>query len=356
MTPSVIIPAYNPDEKLVFLVRDILENLPNATIIIVNDASKAECAPIFEQCAQPYGCIVCNHSKNMGKGAALKTGFAKAMGIRQGAGFVTADADGQHSAKDIVRVAHMLEQNPQAIILGTRNFHQEYVPFKSRWGNRVTAFLFEASSGLACSDTQTGLRGISYSLSALCLQTQGERYDYEMNFLLQAAKSKTTFLELPIHTIYIDGNKSSHFHVFRDSFLIYKNLLKFAVSSLSCSAIDILLFALFSQLVFSDTVVGTLGATILARMGSGTANFLINRKWVFEQQGKPKASSVRYAIVFICQIMASWACTSALSLILPTVGAKIIIDFSLFFISYKVQKKFVFAASKTAMAKTEVKI
>lgn len=356
MTPTIIIPAYNPDEKLVFLVHDIVKKLPSATIIVVNDASKPECIPIFQQCANPYDCIICRHSKNMGKGAALKTGIAKAMQIRPNAGFVTADADGQHSAEDIAKVALTLEQNPQSIVLGVRNFSEEQVPFKSRWGNRVTASLFEASSGIACTDTQTGLRGIPNSLGELSLEITGNRYEYEMNFLLEAAKNQVSFIEVPIHTIYIDENKSSHFHVFRDSFLIYKNLLKFAVSSLSCSAIDIMLFAILSQLVFGNSAVGLLGATIIARLGSGITNFLINRRWVFGQQGQTKMSGVRYGILFVGQIIASWALTSALSLLLPTVASKIIVDFGLFFLSYKIQKKFVFSSSKGAVvAKTEVK-
>ncbi len=227
MKPIVIIPAYNPDEKLIDLVVK-LQNM-DMQIIVVNDGSKTECRYIFEALKDNFVCEICTHEKNMGKGAALKTGIRyAAKNYPESCGYVTADADGQHAAKDIFRVADSLEKHPASFVLGTRDFHDKNIPFKSRWGNRITSFVFLLTSGKKCADTQTGLRGIPSEFLNNCLSIPGNNYEYEMNTLLKIAHDGRQFISVPIETIYLDDNKSSHFNPVKDSVRIYTNIVRYS--------------------------------------------------------------------------------------------------------------------------------
>ena len=101
----------------------------------------------------------------MGKGAALKTGIrAAAEYFPNDTGIVTADGDGQHLTKDILRVSEELSENPGSLVLGVRDFSGRNVPWRSRFGNRFTSFFFRITNGVRLSDTQTGLRGFSSTL------------------------------------------------------------------------------------------------------------------------------------------------------------------------------------------------
>ena len=63
---------------------------------------------------------------------------------------------------------------------------------------------------------KTGLRAFSNQDVVFMRQIDGERYEYEINVLLEYAKHNRKICEVPIATIYLDDNKSSHFHAVRD--------------------------------------------------------------------------------------------------------------------------------------------
>ncbi|MDI3537581.1 MAG: hypothetical protein PWP30_2063, partial [Eubacteriaceae bacterium] len=281
MKPIVIIPAYKPDQRFNKLVEELIEK--NFDLVVVDDGSGDDYKLIFKKLQYLKQVELCRHQENRGKGAALKTGIAWALEkYPDTCGVVTADSDGQHKPDDIERIASALEQNGDQLIMGTRDFSGAHVPFKSRWGNRITSFVYFISSGRKCRDTQTGLRGIPAEIAKVALDISGDRYEYEMNFLMKVAKAQYKIKEVPIETVYIDENRSSHFHAVRDSARIYFNILKFSLSSLISAVIDNSLFALFMLTAFTSSSVGILEATILARVISGCVNFLLNKHWVFQ--------------------------------------------------------------------------
>lgn len=223
---ALIIPALKPDERLVQLVKEVRAIAPNLQIVVVDDGSGPACGHLFDQLKFMYDCILCRHPENYGKGAAIKTGIGHMKQRCPGcAGYITADADGQHRPVDILNVAKALGRHPGHLILGTRDFSRKQVPFKSRWGNRITSGVFHLTTGTACPDTQTGLRGIPARYAELALDVPGERFEYEMSFLMAAARQSIPFMEVPIGTIYLDGNRSSHFRPVRDSARIYGIIL-----------------------------------------------------------------------------------------------------------------------------------
>jgi glycosyltransferase involved in cell wall biosynthesis len=346
MKPVVIIPALNPDEKLIALVEDLKKY--NLQTIIINDGSGKEYENIFETVKSGYQCDVCVHAQNMGKGAALKTGMQfAAMTYPDCAGYVTADADGQHSAEDILKMADILEKNPDKFILGTRNFNGDSIPFKSRWGNLITSLAFLLSTGKRCADTQTGLRGIPAMYTDICLAVPGSRYEYEMNLLLEMARKRITFVYEPIETIYLEDNKSSHFNPVKDSFIIYLNIFKFSLSSMISAVADLTMFTIFANLIFGTGAAGLLAATVAARCMSGGLNYTFNKFWVFESKKRGTGEAIKYFILFCCQMMASWLLVSSLSsLPLNLTVIKMIVDVTLFFISYIIQKRYIFQSNE----------
>jgi len=227
MKPVIIIPTLNPDQRLVNLVEKL--NKVDIPIVIINDGSKEECSDIFEILRSRFQCDIFNHARNMGKGAAIKTGIDYVSQVYpESCGYVTADGDGQHAAEDILRVAKALQKNQGSLILGSREFSEKDVPFKSRWGNRITSLVFKLSTGKECPDTQTGLRGIPKEFKGICLSVPGNRFEYEMNMLLKFVGYNIPLMYISIATIYLENNKSSHFNPVKDSIRIYSNILKYS--------------------------------------------------------------------------------------------------------------------------------
>ena len=113
-------------------------------------------------------------------------------------------------------------------MIGSRAFVGE-VPLRSRFGNTVTRGVYHLVSGVKVQDTQTGLRGFDRSLLEWLLSIPGERYEYEMNVLMSAARDKIQIGEVPIETVYEGKNESSHFRPIHDSVKIYKEIFRFAI-------------------------------------------------------------------------------------------------------------------------------
>lgn len=353
MRAVVVIPALNPDERLLALVEQIRRN-GGPLVLLVDDGSGPASAELFEIAQREYGCVVQHHPKNLGKGAALKTGMAMAVQLRPGlAGVVTADADSQHSPEDILRLCAALETGGDALLLGTRDFHAPGVPPKNRWGNRITALVFRLGTGVRLPDTQTGLRGLPAKHLAFLEHVPGSGFEYEMNMLLAALNAHIPLRLLPVATLYSKTEYTTHFHPLRDSARVYgsllKNLVQFALSSLSSSVVDLGLFALFSSVVFGTAPVGILAATVGARLCSGGFNFLLNQRWVFRGGQATWKQAARYFVLFCVQMLLSaWLVSLLSALPVPLALCKIVVDGGLFFLSYYIQHGYIFTGGPQA--------
>lgn len=341
----LLIPSFNPDQKMIPLIEELLGE-GFSRIVVIDDGSDEGCRGIFVE-AKNLGCVVTRHEKNLGKGAALKTGIQTAIDTFGGGNaYVTLDSDGQHLPADVRRVVDTLREHPDSLILGTRDLGLPDVPKKSRFGNEITSVLFKLSTGISCPDTQTGLRGIPSSLEDLALNEDGKRYEYEMNFLLDTA-GKIPFMFVPIQTVYLVKNKASHFSWLKDSILVYRRFLRYAGTSLISAIVDLVLFYLFFLTLPFSWAGLIFSATILARLCSGSINYLLNRYFSFRSKKPISRESLRYFILFICQMMVSAALMSLLSyILLPEMTAKVIVDICLFFVSYFIQKNWVFAKNE----------
>lgn len=223
---TVVLPSLNPDEKLTAVLYELKE-IGFDDIILVNDGSESSRLTYFppddDEC-----CELLTHEVNRGKGAALKTAFACFLSSgRTSAGVVTVDGDHQHKAEDVRRCAEEMLKYPDSVILGVRDFSRHGTPLKSRAGNRLTSFVFRVFCGLRISDTQTGLRAIPRAYLSQLAAVEGERFEYETNMLLEMKRLNIPLRQVPIETVYIEGNASSHFHAVRDSFQIYRLIFRF---------------------------------------------------------------------------------------------------------------------------------
>ena len=218
MKIKIIIPSYNPDDKLIDLVNELIKNNFD-NILIIDDGSKEENKTIYKKI--PKNVKIIYHDKNMGKGIALKTGIKT---IKKEDAFITVDSDGQHKVKDIIKIKNHLEKYD--VVIGKRKFNGKSVPFKSKLGNKLSKIIFKINTGKKCPDTQSGLRGINTKYKDLCLNIDGNRFEYEMNVLEALVNKNIKINYVPIETIYENKNKNTNFRCIKDSFLIYKNHLK----------------------------------------------------------------------------------------------------------------------------------
>lgn len=226
MKHIALIPAYCPGTPLVKLTEELTES--GISCLVVDDGSSDQ--SIFQTLNKDI--VVLHHETNKGKGAAMKTGMRYIQENEGECIVVTADADGQHLATDILHCGKKAEEQPDSLILGARQFNKEYVPMKSYYGNKITESIFSIFTGTHISDTQTGLRAFHSSLIPRMLAAEGERYEYETNQLLYCVRNQIPMLEVPITTVYEDNNKGSHFHPLRDSALIYSQILRYSVANI----------------------------------------------------------------------------------------------------------------------------
>ena len=349
----ILIPALEPDDKLLKLIHG-LQEYGFYRIVIVNDGSSSSYEHIFTS-AMEAGCTVCTHDINLGKGAAIKTGILRSIEIYgHNSGIITVDADGQHLPADTARVSNLMTEYPDSLILGTRDFSKGNVPFRSRYGNKLTSFFFRLSTGVKCSDTQTGLRGIPASMLDTALETEGSRYEYEMNFLTKAAKS-VRIVSLPIQTIYENNNSGSHFRTIRDSARIYSKPLKFMTVSAVSAVIDFSLFYFLAMILALSPEYIIAVATIIARITSGTVNFALNKLWCFKSQSKTRVEAIKYLALFVSQMCLSAGLVTLLSMLINPVIAKVLVDITLFVISYHIQRDLIFNSDSVSPVRKEGK-
>lgn len=334
----ILIPAYEPGERLINLIFDLIDTC-DYDIVVVDDGSGQEYKDIFD-IVSSLGCTVLTHEKNRGKGAALKTGFQHIKETKEDIGVVTADCDGQHLPKDIAKIAEAITDHKKAIVLGTRRFVGK-VPFRNRFGNGITRAVFSFTSGTKVYDTQTGLRGFSMEMLPWLCQVSGDRFEYEMNMLLEAVPVGYSYYEIDIDTVYLEQNKSSHFRPLKDSLRIYLPIIKFSMSSLMSAVLDFLLLGII-QLFTSNLFLAVVGA----RVCSAVFNYTVNRHYVFSKlkDASIKSSLPRYFILAIIVMLANYAVIDfyysiiGISLFL----AKIFTEITIFLFSYWSQRKFVF--------------
>lgn len=209
-----VIPTYQNAKTLLKVVADVHRVVD--TVFVVDDGSNDGTAALLDKATgneRPEK--VLTHPKNCGKGAALKTGltYARQQGFRYA---VTVDADGQHRADDIPALLKAVEEEPDALAIGSRGLQHENMPAKSTFANRFSNFWFALQTLQRLPDTQSGLR--IYPLRRLHgLRWMSARYEAELTLLVFSAWAGVKLLPVPVSVYYPPRDQRvTHFRPGRD--------------------------------------------------------------------------------------------------------------------------------------------
>lgn len=209
-----VIPTYQNAKTLLQVVADVHRVVD--TVFVVDDGSNDGTAALLDKATgneRPEK--VLTHPKNCGKGAALKTGltYARQQGFRYA---VTVDADGQHRANDIPALLKAVEEEPDALAIGSRGLQHENMPAKSTFANRFSNFWFALQTLQRLPDTQSGLR--IYPLRRLHgLRWMSARYEAELTLLVFSAWAGVKLLPVPVSVYYPPRDQRvTHFRPGRD--------------------------------------------------------------------------------------------------------------------------------------------
>lgn len=335
MKKIALIPAYEPDDNLIELLKKVKKT--DLEPIVVDDGSGKEYEEIFKN-AKKYSHVI-SYDTNHGKGYALKTGL-KYIKEKNTEDYIviTMDSDGQHTVEDAIKLAKYVEENPTELALGMRP-RGKNTPLRSRLGNGITRFIFKLTTGVSIYDTQTGLRAFSNKLMNTMLEIEGNRYEYEMNVLLELPQLSIKMKEIEIQTIYIDNNSKSHFNAFKDSIRIYKQILKFLMSSIISFIVDYVLYSILIATIHNITY-----SNIIARVISATTNYTINRKVVFKSKANIAKSLIQYCMLALVVLVIN---TTLLNILVKIIGinaliAKIIVEVILCTFNWIIQKRYIF--------------
>jgi glycosyltransferase involved in cell wall biosynthesis len=207
---AIVIPIYNHGTRISDVVwKAVALNYP---VFVVDDGSTDNTAEIL---SSMEGITVLTHGHNMGKGAALQTGFRAARNSCDWA--ITLDADGQHQPEDIENLLEVVQGSGRPIVIGARQgMDGENVPWTSRFGRGFSNFWVWVSGGPRICDSQSGFR--LYPLpEALVLDVRALRFQFEVEILVKAHQKGILILEAPVQVVYQGGaERISHFHPWKD--------------------------------------------------------------------------------------------------------------------------------------------
>ena len=205
MKPCVIIPCYNHSATVAAVALSAQSHCP---VIVVDDGSTVPLPDLA-------GCVVLRLERNSGKGTALCKGFQRAIEL----GFthaITMDSDGQHFADDIPQFLAVAQTQPNALIVGVRDFYTSGAPAGRRRSNSVSTFWFRVETGVRLADTQCGFRCYPLSLTQQ-LKIRSGRYAFELEFLVRASWVGTPIVAVPVKCVYQpDHVRHSHFRPVAD--------------------------------------------------------------------------------------------------------------------------------------------
>ena len=347
MHVEVVIPAYQPDERLSRYVADLKASGFTA-ITVVDDGGGPAYAALFDA-LEREGCRVLRHEVNRGKGAALKTAFRLLEADPDLDAVVTADCDGQHTAEDVRLVVEGLKKAPDTLVLAQRRFDKN-TPKRSLAGNRATSFALRVLYDICLPDTQTGLRGIPAGMLSELAELKGDRYDYELNMLMWAKRSAVEFTQIPIEALYFDNNEGSHYRTLADSlpilFRILSGALHYSFSAVLSAVADVLVYCLLVKLLFAAWPLGSrvLVAAVIARTASSMVNYLCNRRLPTAQNRGISGTIWKYYCLWAVQLVVSITGTTLLCEFagMGEMLAKLLTDLLLALASYQVQLRWVF--------------
>ena len=196
MKDWIVMPAYN-EELSVGKVLDALKREGWRKIIVVDDGSRDRTAEI----ARSKGALVVSHEKNMGLGAALRSGLTRARKLGADC-VVTFDADGQHDPNAVESLSKALKNAD--LVIGVRRHLG--IPLHKRVGNFSLNLITCLFSGVF-TDSQSGSRAFSKRALKL-IRIRSNRYEVSSEIIIQAKKRGLRLQEAPVKCFYTKYSKA----------------------------------------------------------------------------------------------------------------------------------------------------
>jgi glycosyltransferase involved in cell wall biosynthesis len=208
---AALIPAYREARHIAAVVRATRPQVDE--VLVVDDGSPDDTAAQ----AEAAGARVIRHAANRGKGAAIKTGLA-ALRERGARFIVLLDGDGQHASDEIPRFVAAAEAGAE-LVVGNRLGDTRDMPLVRRWVNRFMSWRISRACGTPIPDTQCGFRLLARdAVPALLGET--DRFDFETEMLVLAARAGHRIASVPIRTIY--GEEKSKISPVRDALRFFR--------------------------------------------------------------------------------------------------------------------------------------
>jgi len=217
---AALIPTFNEEKNIEAVIRDLKRYIQD--IIVIDDGSRDQTAKI----AKEAGAKVIYHKKNLGKGAALMSGFKYFLSnFPDSDALIILDGDGQHSSKEVDNFIRIFTETGADLILGARAINKEKMPILRRVGNFLISKLISKKISQKIKDSQSGFRLLSKKfLNKLDIKNQG--YGVETEILIEAARKNFVIRELPIETIYLNKKQANLIKDTKIIFAIVKEILK----------------------------------------------------------------------------------------------------------------------------------
>jgi len=218
MTPdlSIVIPAYNESDRLVTPLQIILDHLAlnslNAEVIVVDDGSSDDTAPVAQQVLgssdTPYEVI--RHEKNRGKGFAVKTGLAAAKAEVA----LFSDADLSTPIEEMSKLLGPIRRDEFDITFGSRALDRSLIgthqPWRREQGGRVINLIIKMMSGLPFFDTQCGFKAFNMKQFRPLLDVMTiDRFGFDVEFLFVGNYHGLRLAEIPVRWNDVAGSKVS---------------------------------------------------------------------------------------------------------------------------------------------------
>ena len=206
-TCAAVIPCFDEAASIEGLVTALRRNLP--FVLVVDDGSTDATSGL----ARTAGAVVVRHERNLGKGAALKSGLSRAL--KQGCEWaVTLDGDGQHAPEDLPALVRCAEATGALLVIGNRMNEARKIPWLRRQVNRWMSRKISQRSGRSLPDTQSGFRLIHLrTWAALELNTKHFEVESEMLMAFLAAGRRVEFVPVRV----MGSRRTSHIHPIADS-------------------------------------------------------------------------------------------------------------------------------------------
>ena len=350
----IVIPALNPPSSFVSYA-EALRMEGFSRIVVVNDGSRTDKLPVFFKLKR-LGVTVVDHPHNRGQGAALRTGFQYYLDHFQGQsdGVITLNADRQIPPSDVVRIASSLHNEQAmgsfALVVGTRNLEGKNVTDYDYNMGGVMKLLYHMLMGVRLNDPLSGVFGIPDLRVRQCLEIGSDGYAYATSMTMSF--EKIGFLQVPVSYANYEEGVEPAFRKIPDTirilYTIFKKFIVYSITSVGASILDVIMFGIFHSITFRGNPMAIIYSTICARVISASVNYLLTKHFVFHFKSDSAQETTKSAGAFFVltamQCICSALIVSAMKMLLggSAVGIKVIVDTTLFFVSYKIQHKYIF--------------